>query len=380
MHGLVKSHKVSRGACIDITENINNSLDDSFTKQFGVSFQESFQKCYNFEKKKSCAEKRSMKRKIIRETVNTINEDNVSTAVDRLYGARQSLKGWDANRKKKSFESVPDAKNRTCDEKLKVDNAVKKPKNHVGNFDSYNIDKKSLEAVASSWTNETTVVWKQLGEQFITSKNNEMTGNLGQVAKEYLKDEETKGFQFTFKGKNENKIRFQRALKRVSSTLSLPSDACAKKVRLLLSEKICSGEIEIGNKIVEREYKKLALDENGDVVTHSFSVNGRKHSLLNLGVKLFKKHSKFMILNSDSYFKNLQPTELYQRLSLLGELNPSENINYMKEELKKYERSRNFVTWHDASVIANHGHILFNVHVMYNPAVFYTSKEYGPVV
>ena len=55
----------------------------------------------------SCEEKRSMKRKIIRETVNTINEDNVSTSVDRLYGARQSLKGWDANRKKKSFESVP---------------------------------------------------------------------------------------------------------------------------------------------------------------------------------------------------------------------------------------------------------------------------------
>ena len=55
-----------------------------------------------------------------------------------------------------------------------------------------------------------------------------------------------------------------------------------------------------------------------------------------------------MRLNSDSYFKNLQPTELYQRLSLLGELNPNENINYMKEKLKKYERSRNFVTWHDA--------------------------------
>ena len=150
------------GACIDITENINNSLDDSFTKQFGVFFQESFQKCYNFEKKKSCEEKRSMKRKIIRETVNTIN---VSTAVERLYGTRQSLKGWDANRKKKSFESVPDAKNRTCYEKLKVDNAVKKPQNHLGNFDSYNIDKKSLEAVASSWTNEATVGWKQLGEQ-----------------------------------------------------------------------------------------------------------------------------------------------------------------------------------------------------------------------
>ena len=85
-----------------MTETVNNSLDDSFTKQFGVSFQESCQKCYNFEKKKSCEEKRSMKRKIIMETVNKINEDSVSTSVDRIYGARQSLPGWDAHREKKN--------------------------------------------------------------------------------------------------------------------------------------------------------------------------------------------------------------------------------------------------------------------------------------
>ena len=138
-----------------------------------------------------------------------------------------------------------------------------------------------------------------------------MTGNLGQVAKEYPKDEETNGLQFTFKGKNESKITFRRAFKRVSYNLSVPTNVSAKKVRLLLSEKICSGEIEIGKTIVEREYKKLALDENGDVVTHSFSVNGRKHSLFNLSVKLFNKHSKFKRLNSDSYIETLQPTELY---------------------------------------------------------------------
>ena len=135
-------------------------------------------------------------------------------------------------------------------------------------------------------------------------------------------------------------------------------------------------KLKLVKKIVEREYKKLALGENGDVVTHSFFVNGRNHSLFNLSVKLFKKHSKFMRLNSESYFENLQPTELYKRLSLLGELNLIENINDMKEKLKKYERSRHFVTWHDASVIAHHGHIIFNVHVMYDPAVFYTSGEY----
>ena len=102
---VVKSNKVSRSACKDLAENVNNSLDDSFTKQFGVSFQESCQKCYNFETKKSCEWKRSMKRKIIMEIVNKNNEDSVSTTVDRLYGARQSLRGWDANRKKNHLSS-----------------------------------------------------------------------------------------------------------------------------------------------------------------------------------------------------------------------------------------------------------------------------------
>ena len=94
----------------------------------------------------------------------TINEDNVSTAVDRLYGARQSLRVWDGDRKKKSFESVPDAKQRASAEKLKVDTGVKNAKNHVGNFDSCNIDKQSLENASSSWTNEISVVWEQLGQ------------------------------------------------------------------------------------------------------------------------------------------------------------------------------------------------------------------------
>ena len=35
--------------------------------------------------------------------------------------------------------------------------------------------------------------------------------------------------------------------------------------------------------------------------------------------------------------------------------------------------------WHDASVIANHSHILFCVNVMYDPAVFYTSIEYQEI-
>ena len=48
----------------------------------------------------------------------------------------------------------------------------------------------------------------------------------------------------------------------------------------------------------------------------------------------------------------------------------------MKERLKRYERTRHLQIWHDGSCIANHGHILFCVNILYDPAVFYTSAEY----
>ena len=84
-----------------------NVLNDSFTYNFGISFQESYQKCYKFEKKPSLEEKRNTKCAIIRETVSKISEDNISTAVDRLYGARQSLQSWDADRKQKNHLNLP---------------------------------------------------------------------------------------------------------------------------------------------------------------------------------------------------------------------------------------------------------------------------------
>ena len=108
---IVKSHKESRGACKELTKNINNVLNDSFKNHFGISFQESYQKCYKFEKKMTPEEKRNLKCAIIREAVSEINEDNVSTAVDRLYGARQSLQGWDSDRKKSNLNLSQKQKN-----------------------------------------------------------------------------------------------------------------------------------------------------------------------------------------------------------------------------------------------------------------------------
>ena len=49
----------------------------------------------------------------------------------------------------------------------------------------------------------------------------------------------------------------------------------------------------------------------------------------------------------------------------------------MIQKLKRLERTRYIQLWHDASVVINHGHILYDVNIIYDPAAFYTEEELG---
>ena len=40
------------------------------------------------------------------------------------------------------------------------------------------------------------------------------------------------------------------------------------------------------------------------------------------------------------------------------------------------EQTRHLNTWHDASTLANHGHILITVNTIYDKPVFITNEEY----
>ena len=47
----------------------------------------------------------------------------------------------------------------------------------------------------------------------------------------------------------------------------------------------------------------------------------------------------------------------------------------MKELLMKYERTKHFMIWADNSTIMNHGHIMYLVQCLYDPAFFFTPEE-----
>ena len=82
--------------------------------------------------------------------------------------------------------------------------------------------------------------------------------------------------------------------------VSFPVEPTSKKVKINFEEKIASGEIDIGENIVEREYKKIVYDKKtGQLVSKTCSVFGRKHYLLNIRIKVFNRCKKFMRLNPD---------------------------------------------------------------------------------
>ncbi len=47
----------------------------------------------------------------------------------------------------------------------------------------------------------------------------------------------------------------------------------------------------------------------------------------------------------------------------------------MREKLKQVQRTRSLVMWHDHATVLGLGLITITVHIIYDPAVFYTQAE-----
>ena len=63
-------------------------------------------------------------------------------------------------------------------------------------------------------------------------------------------------------------------------------------------------------------------------------------------------------------------------LKAINEYNEGESFKSMQSRLKDIERTGHIKIWHDLSTIANHGHLVFMVSSLYDPATHYTNAEY----
>ena len=100
---------------------------------------------------------------------------------------------------------------------------------------------------------------------------------------------------------------------------------------------------------------------------------GRKVPLVELRQKLLRKQLKYMRLTPQSTIATMTRPELTERLSMKCE---DKSVEELRELLSQAQKSRSLCMWHDHATILKKGFVMVTVHVMYDPVVFYTDKEY----
>ena len=123
-------------------------------------------------------------------------------------------------------------------------------------------------------------------------------------------------------------------------------------------------------------YEKLLLSVSGEIVKTEFIVEGRKHPLFEIRTRMLENHDKYMRDRSDQDFADMSCEMVAKMLQDLNKFKEGESGDQMRACLKKLERTRHIKLWHDLSTMANHGHLVFMVSCIYDPAVYYTNDEY----
>lgn len=113
---------------------------------------------------------------------------------------------------------------------------------------------------------------------------------------------------------------------------------------------------------------------NGKLMPHDLFIHARKVPLKLLRQRLLTKQLKYMRLTPESDINAMTRAQVTEKLKALdcGSMSQEE----LCQQLIRQERSRSLCMWHDHATILKMGFIMITTHVMYDPMVFYTDKEY----
>ena len=107
-----------------------------------------------------------------------------------------------------------------------------------------------------------------------------------------------------------------------------------------------------------------------------FYVDGRKQPLIEIRERTLRNQEEYMRHTSDEEYRNMPVENITRRLKTLNEYDEEESVENMTARLQAVERTRHIKVWHDLSTIANHGHLVFMVSCLYDPAIYLTTDEY----
>ncbi|CAB4002167.1 Hypothetical predicted protein [Paramuricea clavata] len=136
-------------------------------------------------------------------------------------------------------------------------------------------------------------------------------------------------------------------------------------------------EYSIGKLIVARKYEKLTLNDDGTIVQSEFVVEGRKQPLTVIREIFLKSHANYMRTVTDEELCMMSEEQVKERLVQVNAVfSDLDDVDTLKAKLKDISHTRHLKIWHDLSTVANHSHLIFMVACIYDPALFYTNKEF----
>lgn len=160
--------------------------------------------------------------------------------------------------------------------------------------------------------------------------------------------------------------------------MSIPIDESNESVNRQLKQQISDGNITLGELIVPQKYTKLSLVGN-QIVSEEITMEGRTIPLYDIRRSMLTNQQQYMRAHTDAEFEIMSRQEVITSLKSIHEYTETDdNVTTIElvTRLKRFERTRHLMTWHDCSTIGGHSHFLIMYSTMYDPAVFYTNKEY----
>ena len=120
----------------------------------------------------------------------------------------------------------------------------------------------------------------------------------------------------------------------------------------------------MGELIVPYIFKRCFVSNNGNLCWKEFAVEGRKNNLSSIRRKLLQDHKHLYRIKNDDEVDMMSKEDVITFLKDINEydVNDVDDTEKLKETLKKFQRKRHLMMWHDRPTISNHGHVLFMVH------------------
>ena len=170
-------------------------------------------------------------------------------------------------------------------------------------------------------------------------------------------------------------IRVRRAIKKQKGQeISVPVPPSNEKVKAEVKKRIEDGTYNLGVAVAPTEVIKLAVNVDGEVEKMRLELEARKIPLFDIRRDAMTSNKDFLRLKDDGYYDQLPINQVIEQLNKINE-EPSENPEEMRMRLRRFQRQRHWLLWHDHSTLANYGHMLFCLREMYDPAIHLSKAE-----